>query len=201
MCVVLTAPERLLNAGHSPSGDYPLADSIAAQMLADGIRRADQERGISQRQAALSLGYKQSAVLSHMANGRVPIPIDRALELAQFFGIDRASFLRAVLEQRHPQVDFELLLMPSSVIAGRPQAKSDALEELEAIAGRPLEEIPAEQMRVVKEALSDRDASRRWLSVNELALIELIRRRRPDVARVGLSRPDRDKIERALGVE
>ena len=53
---------------------YAYADSDAARMLASGLQRASEERGLSIRQLGKLLKYKQAVVLSHMATGRVPIP-------------------------------------------------------------------------------------------------------------------------------
>lgn len=56
---------------------YQWADTAAAKMLLSGLERARDQMGLSVRQLAKSLGYKQAVVLSHMATGRAPIPIDR----------------------------------------------------------------------------------------------------------------------------
>ena len=58
-------------------GDYPLKETVATRMLAKALEDAARDRDLSQRQIARQLGYKGSVVLSHMALGRVPIPIDR----------------------------------------------------------------------------------------------------------------------------
>nr|WP_166175711.1 helix-turn-helix transcriptional regulator [Altererythrobacter segetis] len=93
-----------------PHGDYPLANSEATRMLAAGLEHAAEDKGWSQRTIAKMLNYRASVVLSHMALGRVPIPIDRALQFARLLGMDTAKFLLAVLEQRHPEIDFVKVL-------------------------------------------------------------------------------------------
>ena len=63
--------------------EHQYASTSAAQMLAHGLRSASQERGTSLREIGRRLKYKQPVVLSHMATGRVPIPLDRAAAIAR----------------------------------------------------------------------------------------------------------------------
>jgi cyanate lyase len=153
--------------------DPTLADSHAARMLSDGLARASQERGLSLRKIAASLGYKQAVVLSHMATGRAPIPIDRAAELADALDIDRRTFVLAVLAQRHPTVDWHEIARPSDL----DPRDVRLVEELEAILGHPVSELESEHRMVFREVASDRAPARRWLSVHELPLVEAMRER------------------------
>lgn len=89
---------------------YPHSETLATQMMADAFRKLELNNGPSQRQMAARLGYKTSVVLSHMALGRVPVPIDRASQLAHALGMDEREFLLAVLEQRHPGIEFRRIL-------------------------------------------------------------------------------------------
>lgn len=151
--------------------DFPLADSLAARMLAEGLERAKENQGLSIRQIGRQLGYKQAVVLSHMASGRTPIPIDRAEDLAIMLELSVPKFLRAVVEQRHPAVDWNML-----ATAQAPSALNPFAAQLEVILGIPLDELNAEQRRVLREVASDRSPGRRWLSVHEMPLVESIRR-------------------------
>ena len=90
--------------------DYPLADTAAARMLSEGLARAKDENGLSVRQIGKLMNYKTAVVLSHMATGRVPIPIDRAMQMADLLKLDSKSFLLAVLRQRHPEVDWGIVI-------------------------------------------------------------------------------------------
>lgn len=176
------------------SRNIDLGETPAAKMLAAALRRASEERGQSLRQLAKELNYKQAVVLSHMSLGRVPIPIDRAEQIADVLGIDKRSFLKAVIDQRHPDVDWSLLAG-----ASEEQPRSDPLgEELQVILGKPLAELSVGQRRIMREVANEGDAARRWLSVHELPVIDLIRQWRPAVSEEGLSATDRVAIKSLL---
>lgn len=149
---------------------YEWADTHAAKMLAWAIQRANEERGLSVRKLAKQLGYKQAVVLSHMANGKAPIPIDRAEDLAQALAMDAKGFLRAVVEQRHPRVTWNLMGAESGLANEDPLAR-----QLEAILGGSLESLNAEQRHVMREVASDVSPQRRWLSVHELPAYQAFR--------------------------
>src|SRR5689334_14158863 len=100
--------DQVRNTMHTSSGDYPL-QGTRAQVMLESAMKAAQATGRSQRQVAAELGYKTSVVLSHMTVGRVPIPVDRAKDMATTLGMDPDTFLLAVLEQRHPEIDFKSL--------------------------------------------------------------------------------------------
>lgn len=172
--------------------DPKLADSQAARMLAAALARASSDRGLSLRKIGPMLGYKQAVVLSHMATGRVPIPIDRAEEMAIALEIDRKSFLEAVVKQRHPEVSWSLL-------SGEEANRTDELmHQLAASLGRPLTELNQEQRAVMREVAAEARPRRRWLTVHELTAIEALREARPDVGSRGLSGPDLVVIRSAL---
>ena len=71
----------------STLADYPLRGTRAQSML-EGAMKAAQAAGRSQSEVAKDLNYKTSVVLSHMTAGRVPIPIDRAKDIAKALGLD-----------------------------------------------------------------------------------------------------------------
>ena len=158
-------------------GDYDYADSAAARMLSNGLRNAASERRLSVRQIGKLLQYKQAVVLSHMANGRVPIPLDRALDIAGIVGIPGKEFLEAVLEQRHPKVDWSVLRDPADHFA----------TELELLAGRALNELDEGHKRVLRDVVRDPTPEERWLTVHELSVLKLMREIFPDIRRLGLS--------------
>lgn len=89
---------------------YPYSGTFATKMLAEAFKERARNAGLSQRQIAAKLHYRTSVTLSHMAIGRIPIPINRAPELARILGLDAAEFLLAVMEQRHPEIDFRRIL-------------------------------------------------------------------------------------------
>jgi hypothetical protein len=149
--------------------DPRLADSEATRMLAAALMRASKERGLSLRKIGPKLGYKQAVVLSHMATGRVPIPIDKAEKLAQILEIDPARFLKAVLRQRHPDVNLSLLSDASDAF------ENSSYQELAVRFGQMGNDLTEEQYAVMKEVAADRHPRRRWLSPEEAAAIEALR--------------------------
>lgn len=164
---------------------YQWANTEAARMLLSGLERAKEQRGLSVRQLAKQLNYKQAVVLSHMANGRAPIPIDRAEEIAQLLEMSPQKFLRAVIEQRHPEVNWRLISKPSD------SPDDDGLaSELELILDAPLSKLSAEQRRVLREVAAEQRPSRRWLTVHELPFAERWRAHQGDLGRQSQSEVD-----------
>lgn len=171
-------------------GDYPLRGT-RAQIMLEAAMKAAQASGRSQRDVATDLGYKTSVVLSHMTTGRVPIPIDRAKDMAAALDMNGDSFLLAVLEQRLPDIDWKSLFN-ISYSSGR------TVSRLEAIAGSSLDDVPADTRAMLEEVVAARNPARRWLAPAELTTIELIRDLRPDSRQNGLTDEDRRSIENAL---
>ena len=172
--------------------DPRLVDSDAARMLAEGLSRASSARGLSLRKIGAMLDYKQAVVLSHMATGRVPIPIDRAEEIANVLEIDPKAFLKAVVKQRHPDVSWSLLSDKDHHEGG------EFIQELAVCFGGPLENLNAEQRSVMREVAAEPRPRRRWLSVHELTPIEAIREVRPSVSSEGLAASEIAALRNAL---
>lgn len=164
----------------------PLADTEATQMLAAGMQRVQAQTGKTQRELASELGYKTSVVLSHMALGRVPIPVDKASDIARVLGLDPMRFLLATLKQRHPGVAFEALL------GVRFSSESALAAELTSIAGLSLDELGEQTKHVLREVVASAQPTKRWLSVAEIAAVELLRELFPRVQTEGLAPGDRD---------
>lgn len=173
-----------------PIDHYPLQGTRAQVMLDEALRNA-QAHGRSQRTVAAELGYKSSVVISHMGAGRVPIPVDRAREIAATLTMDPESFLLAVLEQRHPDIDFRRLFNIS-------YSSNRTVARLEAIAGCSLDNLPPETRSMLEEVVAARQPRRRWLALTELETMELIRELRPESATAGLSEDDRGRIQIVL---
>lgn len=178
-------------AKETSSGSVDYRGTRAQVMLDEALRRA-QAAGRSQRTVAGELGYKSSVVLSHMGLGRVPIPVDRARDIAANLGMDSDAFLLAVLEQRFPESNIRALFNIS-------YSSDRTVSRLEAIAGGSLDDLPGETRAMLEEVVAARNPSRRWLAPAELATMELIRELRPDSPRSGLTDEDRRAIEKALG--
>lgn len=168
--------------------EQPYAATAAAKMLADGLRTASQERGLSLREIGRRLNYSQPVVLSHMATGRVPVPIDRALAIAAEVGLPEKEFLLAVLQQRHPDVSWGLVT-----------GSADPVEtELEKIAGKPLSALSLGHQRVLRGVVRDSHPEERWLAIPEVAAVRLLRKRFPKLQTEGLDPRDRARLAELL---
>lgn len=161
------------------ASSYPFKDTVAATMLADGLEAACKGRGISLRSLGKELGYKQATVLSHMATGRIPIPLERAIPLADAAGIDQNAFLLAVLTQRYPEVGWDKRFNVRSV--EHPSGYAGQL------AGTSLADLSTNHRAIAEELVRDTHPDERWLTISEIAIVAAIRAARPDVRRVGIS--------------
>ena len=172
-------------------GRRSVRGTTAQRMLDTAVREKQRLSGETQREIASKLGYKSSVVLSHMSTGRVPIPVDKALPIADELGLDRNAFLLAVLEQRYADIDFRQF-MSVTFSSDRVTAR------LEAVAGSSLDDIPSETVSILEEVVAARLPKRRWLTVAEVQVMDLIRRLRPEVSVDGLDEAECYVIEEAL---
>lgn len=156
----------------------------AALMLAEGLRIAAQERQLSLREIGRRLAYRQPVVLSHMASGRVPIPIDRATEIADQVGIAPNMFLAAVLRQQHPNVDWGMISEQSDPFVAI----------LQKVAGKPLHSLSDGHHLVLLEAVKDSQPEERWLAIPEIAAVKFLRELFPHLTTEGLSFEDCQKL-------
>lgn len=178
---------------------YPYAGTRATRVLSEAINA--KSPGVSLRTMAGRLGYKSAVVLSHMRTGRLPIPVDRAVEIAKAVGADPEPFLALVLEQRYPDVDFRKAL-GSNRTQGTDTSVSPStariLAEFEKFAGMPFDQMPAEHLGVLREVVADRHPRRRWIGISEVSVIELVRAIRPDFARDGMDAEPAAAFAKAL---
>jgi hypothetical protein len=172
--------------------ELAFAGTTAARMLKAGLQQAARERGLSTRAAARELGYKATVVISHMATGRVPVPLDRAVEIAQVVGLDPREFYLAVLEQRFPG-SVEILDLGTAHEGG-----DEFVNELQTIAGGRLTDLPAEHKDVIRDVVCERAPMRRWLTVQELSAMLFLRKLRPSITNAGLQPADAAALEEAL---
>lgn len=179
---------------HPSDESLPYVDSDAAQMLRAGLEHLSRTRGTSGRALARQLDMKTSVMISHWATGRIPIPVDRCVDMAKALDMDPAIFLRAVLRQRHPKINWLLLSAPTPE-----EAAEGAIEtELRNLAGRPLAQLSVDHLRVLYEVAADPQASRRWLTVPEITTVQMLRDLRPGFRSEGLSPADRQALSAAL---
>lgn len=170
--------------------EHKFASTTAAQMLAHGLRSASQERGVSLREIGRRLSYKQPVVLSHMATGRVQIPLERAAAIATEVELPVGPFLMAVLEQRHPEVAWEMMTGRADPFA----------TELERTAGRALSKLSAAHHKVLRDVVRDSHPEERWLSISEIAAVTCLRELFPALSTDGLSDADYDAIRLAANL-
>lgn len=180
--------------------DYPYAHTKAVRMLSKAIDEMAERNEGSLRQCAGRLGYKSAVVLSHMRTGRLPIPVDRASEIAKITRMDEAEFLLAVLEQRFPNIDFVRLITKGDTPDTSSLNISDVrlMGDLEAAAGKPISSLSNEHIGVLREVVVDSHPRARWLSLSEATVVDFIRRDLPEIARDGLTSEDAEKIKKAV---
>ena len=176
------------------SGNFPFRDTVAVSMLRGALDRARAERGISIRSLGRQLGYKQATVLSHMASGRVAIPLERAAEIARAVDIPPAQFLAAAVQQRTAEAA-DLLGAKEGFVG---DDDTGIAFEMRLISGAPLDGLNEDQKSVLREVVADPNPCRRWLTVAELPAVLTLRGLRPKLRSVGLDEADRIKIEAAL---
>lgn len=179
-----------------PEGDYPYAHTRAAVMLSAAIDGMKERGEGSLRQIAGRLGYKSAVVLSHLRTGRLPIPIDRVIDIARATKMEEGRFLLAVLEQRHPEVDFLSLLATETGASMQATRRNDAVE---ALIGKPAGDLNREQIGVIREIAADPSPRKRWCGVNEAQVLDFLREQLPDVTRNGLTVDDQHKLKSVLG--
>lgn len=156
--------------------------SDAAQMLAAGLKEYSSKHKGGLRGLATQLGIKQATVLSHMANGRMTIPLNRVRALAEILGLDLQSFALAVLRQRAPEL--------SEILA--PQGGGEDVSFLRI----DEQKIGAEKMHLIKSIIDDPKPVARRAVGREADLLDLLRERRP----LGLSEREWRQLFRLIEV-
>lgn len=177
-------------------------------MLASALETAREKSGLSQRGLADKMGYRSSVVISHMATGRVPIPVDRVNDFAAHLDLDPAEFLAAVLEQRFPDIDFSLLAAREGEVGGQatsairpeggPSQAAWVQQQLEDAAGKRMDEWSSDTVALLREVLASSSPRNRWLTANELSFVSLMRSSAPSLIAMGLSRPAAILLEGVL---
>jgi hypothetical protein len=175
-----------MKSGTSPASDYPYRNTAAATMLAGGLERATTTRKTSLRQLGKQLGYKQAVALSHMAKGRIPIPVERTPMLSEVLGFDQAEFLLAVLQQRYPMVAWADHFQT--------QSPGDRSRFKGLLAGVPLADLSADHKVVAEELVRDTHPRERWLAISEIALLSELRASRSALPNDGISNFDHPPI-------
>jgi len=115
------------------------------------------------------------------------------MQMADLLKLDSKSFLLAVLRQRHPEVDWGIVIG-----SGRSAAADSLAMELEAVLGARLKDLSQEQRAVMREVAAEPRPRRRWLSVHELHAVEVLREMRPSVSSNGLSAADTEVLRERL---
>ena len=170
---------------------FPHAETDAARTLQSAINKAKVKNKTSLRTIAKTLNYRQAAVLSHMASGRIPIPVERAEKIAVALDINPSAFMKMVLKQRYPNM--------SLAVEQHVFEHHALLNGLDTSLPPGLNNATPSQMRIIREVLRDEHASERWLSPHEVFFVSEIRRLRPDIIADGLSSDDLQQVRLALG--
>lgn len=171
---------------------FPYSDTLASIALKAALESSRRSRGKSLRAVARELNYKQPVVLSHMAHGRIPIPIERAEEIAAALGMEPKSFVKLALKQRYPDLD-----MPSF---SKDVIRTELIDGLtfEASGSHQMVELTDGQKMVIREVMRDVAAPDRWLTPHEVGVIALIRQLRPSVSNDGLNAADLKRLKQGL---
>lgn len=156
--------------------DYPYADSQATQMLATAIERYTAVRPGGLRALAATLGLKQAVVLSHMANGRMAIPLERAEGLASVLDLPPIEFAAAVLHQRAPGVaamlGLDRELQRRQRLDGIRRAILEAVERAD--------NVSEQHVGVIREILRHAAETARYVAGDEGRVVDAIRRSFPE---------------------
>lgn len=170
---------------------FPYADTQAAISLQSALARIKTHQKKSLRQIAKQLNYKQAVVLSHMAKGRIPIPVERAVEIAEVLDINPTSFIKLVLKQRFPAIS--LLFDETN------SHQTNLSTDINLIGlGDSLSNATPMQLSIIRDVLRDHRPEERWLSTQEVFVVSEIRKLRPDITRDGLSTADIQRLQDAL---
>ena len=170
---------------------FPYADTQAAMSLQSALARIKAHQKISLRQIAKQLNYKQAVVLSHMANGRIPIPVERAQEIAEVLDINPTYFIKLVLKQRFPTIS-----LPFDETSSHQTNLSTDINLIGL--GDGLGKATPTQLRIIRDVLRDHRPEERWLSTQEVFVVSEIRKLRPGITRDGLSTADIQRLQNAL---
>lgn len=154
---------------------HPYVDTAAAKMLSGAVERYTNLNRGGLRALATKLGMKQATVLSHMANGRMAIPLDRAPQLALVLGMDPVNFTKLVLKQRSPEV---FAVLEEEYADRTDQAMAKQLAQLEAVLVGG-DAFPPDVLRIIAEVVRDRKPDERWLAIGEVAAVRELRKLRP----------------------
>lgn len=156
--------------------ERPYARTRAAIMLGDALRRHTSRHAGGLRALASELGIKQATVLSQMANGRIGIPLDRAVDLAVKVEMNVADFCAAVIEQRAPAVYDALNRKQQLHEADQlPHGLADALKRAASMNG-----LTDEHVAVIDEVIATKRPAAKWMRPFEDDIISAIRDQFPE---------------------
>lgn len=165
---------------NAQEGEHPFVNTEAVRLLNEGLEQAEREKGWSHRQVAKLLGYRATVVISHMASGRAPIPVDRVGDIARLLRMDYGEFLLAVLEQRFPEIDFNTVLRKLPKATPQRASASMLVSELEGIAKTPLDDLPMPVVNILRAVVSDRHPADRWMTLDEVPVVQALRKSHPN---------------------
>jgi hypothetical protein len=75
-----------------------------AVSVAEYLEKAIDFSGLTQRELAEAVGYTKPNIISMMKLGQTKIPIEKVPAFAKALGVDRAHFMRLVLQEYMPVV-------------------------------------------------------------------------------------------------
>ncbi|WP_298165292.1 hypothetical protein [Novosphingobium sp.] len=155
------------------TSDLPFSHSRATLMLREALTTYTASHKGGLRALSAKLEMRPATVFSHMSNGRMAIPLDRADQLASVLGIDRAAFCLAVLEQRAPSAYYAIdeVTGLGSVGANIPASMRAVLQVLPA--GSVKDD---ELVELIRRAATSAHPLKHWIEGEEFELIADVRR-------------------------
>jgi len=157
------------------SPKLPYAGTRAAAMLKEALARYTSQHKGGLRALAGVIGMNQATVLSHMATGRIGIPLDRVQQFAEVLDLNVEAFSLAVIEQREPA----MLSLLQSVYRVETEG-TDSAERAGLIREiRAAKVLSPRQISLIRDIVRDPELSTRVVTGRESELIWKIREARP----------------------
>ncbi len=154
---------------------HPHAQTAAAALLRTALATYTAQHKGGLRALSVELGMRPPTVLSHMANGRMPIPLERAGQIADALHLDRLTFCLAVLAQRAPSI---ATIFHAEL--GLSQADAPIAPTVKETIRRALQSPPSDGLiELLRRALQTPAPLEHWVDGEEFELLRAIRRETP----------------------
>jgi hypothetical protein len=144
-------------------------------MLKEALTRYTSKNKGGLRALAKLVKFNQSTVFSHMATGRIGIPLERAEQFAALLDMNAVDFTLAVLEQREPGVHALLAGAFDFEAGGAVSAEAGAIIAMV----RRAQGLSADHVALIGDILREDVPVGRWAIGRNAELLGVIRAARP----------------------